>query len=78
MPTPVQLDSCDELFEELYKEVKSWSGSPFAEHGVGVIKKKFIKHFYGKNQLAMFKTLKYKFDPRNQFFPNGFMGDFLD
>ena len=78
LPTSDQLEKCDQGFTELYKNVKDWEGSPFAEHGVGVIKKKFIKHFYGENQIELFKILKNKFDPKNQFFPIGFMGGFLD
>ena len=48
-------------------------GSPFAEHGIGLFKKKFMNDFYGDNQREMFGILKKKLDPKNQFFPSGFM-----
>ncbi len=59
--------------QELYDKVYDWKGSPFAEHGIGLIKQKYIKRFHGSNQLGLFKDLKAQHDPHNQFFPQGFM-----
>lgn len=47
--------------------------SPFAEHGIGLMKKDFIKNFYTQAQIDLFKKLKTYFDPLHQFFPRGFM-----
>ena len=47
-------------------------GSPFAEHGIGLLKQKYIKDFWNENQRCVFKDLKKVFDPYNQFFPQGF------
>lgn len=73
MPTKSQTDLCQQLFYELYDEVKKWKGSPFAEHGIGLLKRPYIASFYQPIQREFFKQLKVKFDPKNQFFPHGFM-----
>lgn len=73
MPLPEQVSICQQEFESMYKEVVNLKGSPFAEHGIGLIKQKFIKQFWNQNQLNLFKELKEKHDPYNQFFPQGFM-----
>ena len=46
----------------------------FAEHGIGLLKQKYIKRFHGPHQLGLFHDLKQKHDPYHQFFPQGFMG----
>ena len=73
MPTPDKNDFCNEELENLYGEVLKWRGSPFAEHGIGLLKKKFITPFYNRNQTEVFRQLKRQFDPKGQFFPEGFM-----
>jgi glycolate oxidase len=73
MPSKEQTSHCQEVFEKLYEKVFEWKGSPFAEHGIGLIKQKYIKKFHGVNQLKLFKDLKKEHDPYNQFFPQGFM-----
>ncbi len=73
LPTQEQQSVCDELLLDLYAEVERWEGSPFAEHGIGLLKQPFIKNFYGQNQYDLFASLKKSHDPYNQFFPQGFM-----
>lgn len=73
MPRKEETPLCLEQFERLYDKVLEWKGSPFAEHGIGIIKQKYIKKFHGKNQLELFRDLKKEHDPYNQFFPQGFM-----
>ena len=73
MPTKNDASKCDEILENLYKQVKELQGSPFAEHGIGLIKQKFIKEFYTQDQLEFFQILKQVYDPKNKFFPMGFM-----
>lgn len=68
-----QGDSVDAYFNQLYNLVLQWKGSPFAEHGIGLIKQKFIHKFYKEIQLKVFKVLKDQFDPFLQFFPQGYM-----
>lgn len=73
MPTPKENAYCQSLLEGLYDAVKEWSGSPFAEHGIGIIKQKFIGPYYSEVQHGLFSFLKEKMDPRNVLFPQGFM-----
>lgn len=74
MPTPDQTDKCREQLENMYHEVAKLGASPFAEHGIGLLKQKYIKEFWSKNQTELFHELKTIHDPKNQFFPQGFMG----
>jgi glycolate oxidase len=73
MPNTAQEEFCNLELMRLYKQVKAWHGSPFAEHGIGLLKKKFIAPFYTDHQKKVFRELKKMFDPQNQFFPEGFM-----
>jgi FAD/FMN-containing dehydrogenase len=73
MPTPEQNNFCNHQLEELYKKVLEWHGSPFAEHGIGLLKKKFIGPFFSDHQKMVFRELKNIYDPKGQFFPEGFM-----
>lgn len=73
MPNPAESAKCQAEFEKLYQKVYEWRGSPFAEHGIGLLKLKFIKNFLTDDQRNVFKELKRIHDPYNQFFPQGFM-----
>lgn len=73
MPTKEQSPKCMEEIQRLYDKVFEWKGSPFAEHGIGLLKQKYIKRFHGPAQLNLFHDLKKENDPYNQFFPQGFM-----
>ncbi|MCF8058769.1 MAG: FAD-binding oxidoreductase [Bacteriovoracaceae bacterium] len=73
MPNQFEAASCQKKLEELYKWVFEVKGSPFAEHGIGMLKQKFIQPFYTDTQYEMFSYLKKSMDPNNQFFPQGFM-----
>ena len=73
MPSKDQSAKCMDEIQKLYDKVLEWKGSPFAEHGIGLLKQKYIKKFHSKNQLGLFHDLKKEHDPHNQFFPQGFM-----
>lgn len=73
MPTPDKNDFCNNELQKLYRVVKEWHGSPFAEHGIGLLKKKFINSFYSDTQKNIFRELKNSMDPKRQFFVEGFM-----
>lgn len=73
MPTPDRDAFCNSELMRLYEQVHSWNGSPFAEHGIGFLKRKFISSFYNTHHKKVFSELKKRFDPKNQFFPQGFM-----
>ncbi len=73
MPKKEESQKCLDEFQKLYDKVLEWKGSPFAEHGIGLLKQKYIKKFHGAHQLQLFQDLKKEHDPYNQFFPQGFM-----
>jgi len=74
MPSKDESAKCLDQIQRLYDKVYEWKGSPFAEHGIGLLKQKYIKRFHGPHQLGLFLDLKKEYDPHNQFFPQGFMG----
>lgn len=73
MPSPSDMDACKEQFEKLYTKVRVLNASPFAEHGIGILKQKYIGQFWQPVQYEVFKQLKSIHDPHNQFFPQGYM-----
>lgn len=77
MPDKENAAKCDEVFINLYHQVLQWQGSPFAEHGIGMLKQPYIREFYTQDVLETFKELKELCDPHQQFFPSGFMSAHL-
>ncbi|PKN10487.1 MAG: hypothetical protein CVU72_01060 [Deltaproteobacteria bacterium HGW-Deltaproteobacteria-7] len=77
MPSKEEAARCEDELERLYDKVYAWRGSPFAEHGIGLLKQKYIRRFHGLNQLGLFHDIKKEHDPYNQFFPQGFMGQVI-
>tara|TARA_Y100000748_G_C15490782_1_gene486424 strand:+ start:377 stop:1702 length:1326 start_codon:yes stop_codon:yes gene_type:complete len=73
MPSPDQMTFCQKEFEQMYLQINKINGSPFAEHGIGILKQKYIKNFWTSSIYETFGELKTKFDPHNQFFPQGYM-----
>lgn len=74
LPRADKKNFIDEELDRLY----SWCSqnicsSPFAEHGIGVIKQRFIKKFWYNEHIEVFKKLKDQFDPKRVFFPAGYM-----
>jgi FAD/FMN-containing dehydrogenase len=61
------------MLKEFYHDVKNLKGSPFAEHGIGFLKRDFIAQFHSEIHQEMFVTLKKYFDPHQQFYPSGYM-----
>ncbi len=74
MPTANQVELCATLLESFYGDTLKFQGSPFAEHGIGLLKQKFIKAFLSPVHYEMFAYLKSKMDPDTILFPQGFMG----
>jgi len=73
MPTPQEMPLCLDLMKSFYKDIKKLNASPFAEHGVGVLKRQYIKQYYQEIHLKVFQELKLQHDSNNIFFPGGFM-----
>ena len=78
LPKPDQMEIVEVLLEDFYRQLPIKKCSPFAEHGIGIIKKKFVDRYYNEVQKKVFKGLKDNFDPGGIFFPNGFMGQEID
>ncbi len=64
---------CQSYLEKFYEDVHQLESSPFAEHGIGLLKIKFITHYHGQRQQKMFQHLKQTFDPQPNFFMKGFL-----
>jgi len=51
--------------DEVHEAGRKLNGSVSGEHGIGLIKKKYLSAFRGQNQLDMMKGIKQAFDPNN-------------
>ena len=74
MPNPEQVTSCAKILESFYGDVLSINGSPFAEHGIGLLKQNYIRPFWNEVHYEMFNYLKNQMDQERIFFPQGYMG----
>jgi len=73
LPKSHEVAPCNAYFHKLYECIQQWQGSPFAEHGIGLVKQRYIRDFHSETQYRIFRALKALYDPQNQFFPMGFM-----
>ncbi len=73
LPNRDQMVECEGYLKEFYKKLKDLKGAPFAEHGIGIIKKGFVMDFFDSSILRVFKCLKTRLDPYDQFFPQGYL-----
>lgn len=73
MPKADEENKCILALENFYIKIAEIGGSPFAEHGIGLLKQKFIKNYLKEIHFDMYATLKDKFDPEGAFFPQGYM-----
>ncbi len=74
MPTVDELPYCNTILENFYINISKLNVSPFAEHGIGLLKRDYIKNYWTKNQYNVFKEIKNIYDPSRIFFPSGYMG----
>ncbi len=75
MPDQESVESINEKLTEFYDYILSIKGSPFAEHGIGIIKKSFLEKFKNSSVQETFKELKLQHDPENIFFRSGFLSE---
>jgi len=59
------IKKCEQVNEVLFGLVKKYQGSISAEHGVGLLKKPYLKYSCSKEELSLMKGLKKLFDPDN-------------
>lgn len=53
----------DELDELVYGLVRQWHGSVSAEHGIGMLKRAYLRHSRTEQEVALMKALKRTLDP---------------
>ncbi len=73
LPTDEQQAKADDLLEDFYTELSHWICSPFAEHGIGFIKQKYISSYWSDVQGNAFRKLKAQYDSKQKFIPKGFL-----
>lgn len=73
LPEAHQVTQCEIVLADFYHQISTWDASPFAEHGIGIIKQKYIAQFWSEEIFQMFKHLKNIYDPNGIFFPQGYM-----
>ena len=60
----------DKIYELVNDIVLENSGSFSAEHGIGMIKRKYLLKYKSKNEIKLMKNIKESFDPKNILNPN--------
>ena len=55
----------DEVFDCLYKKAIELEGLVSGEHGIGYVKRKYLRQQVGEEQMALMKGIKAVFDPKN-------------
>ncbi len=73
LPTKEQQTLSDDILDDFYVDLSHWTCSPFAEHGIGFIKQKFIASYWSDVQEKAFKRIKEEYDSENKFIPKGFL-----
>lgn len=63
MPKEEFYQSCQRLAEFVFAAVERMGGSVSAEHGVGLIKKPFLKHTRSEAEIDYMRAVKRVFDP---------------
>ena len=59
------IKQCEKSNEDLFKLVQKYEGSVSAEHGVGLLKKPYLKYSCSDEEIALMKNIKRVFDPDN-------------
>ncbi len=54
---------CEVVNEQVYSIVEKFAGSISAEHGVGLLKKKYLTHSRSEAEIEYLKAIKHSFDP---------------
>lgn len=59
------LHSCHEADRDLFSLVQKYHGSISAEHGIGLLKKEWLKYSRTEPEMVLLRSLKKAFDPQN-------------
>ena len=57
------LERCQQADEDLFTIVQKYHGSISAEHGIGLLKKKWLQFSRTPTEIALLKSIKKVFDP---------------
>ncbi|MBM3297092.1 MAG: FAD-binding oxidoreductase, partial [Candidatus Aminicenantes bacterium] len=63
MTGAVPLELFDEVRDEIYRDAKSRGGVVSGEHGIGLVKKRFLAFSLGERQVDLMRGIKRIFDP---------------
>jgi len=72
--TPVEKGVYDAVEELLYGTVRAFSGSVSAEHGIGVLKRRWLNHTRSEAEIATMRRLKVALDPSGILNPGRVIG----
>ena len=68
------LERCHRVSPELFKLVEERGGSISAEHGVGLLKRDFLRYSRSSEEVALMRSLKRVFDPNGVMNPGKLLG----
>ena len=67
-PEPMAADlffkKCEAADQQTFKVVKKYHGSISAEHGVGLLKKQFLRFSRSESEIQLMRDIKRAFDPK--------------
>ena len=58
-------DDVEPIYLEVYKMIQRYNGTITAEHGIGVMKSKYLNYCRSSDEIALMQTLKAALDPHN-------------
>ena len=64
---------CEKVTEMVFGLVQEFGGRISAEHGIGVLKKPYLRYSRGKEEITYMKAVKRMFDPNNIMNPGKLM-----
>ena len=56
---------CDEASKEIFSLLQRYGGSVSAEHGVGLLKKNYLRYTRSDAEIRLMRTIKQIFDPND-------------
>lgn len=63
-------NECDKVSEILFELISKYNGSISAEHGLGILKRDFIRYSRSEFEISLMKSIKKIFDPNGVLNPN--------
>ncbi len=64
MPQAEFIKRCESVSSLLFAELEKLGGSVSAEHGIGLLKKPYLKHSRSQSEIELMKSIKKVFDPK--------------